>query len=90
MCIRDRGKFILKSIASAAALNVWIGIGMNAQNTPIAAPPADERLCICHIFGSCKYSSNSRMILLDAILSLCGIYRLNRLRKAIYLKISMI
>ncbi len=38
------GKFILNNIANAAELSVCIGKGIKAQNIPIAAPPADERL----------------------------------------------
>jgi hypothetical protein len=49
-----RGKLTLNVIANAADNNVCMGNGINAQNIPIAAPPAEERRCICQRLGSCR------------------------------------
>lgn len=46
------GKLHLKIIAKPAAINIWKGIGKNAQNNPIAHAPATERRRICHKFWS--------------------------------------
>ena len=51
-------------IASSAAINIWNGKGINAQNNPTATAPAQEFLFICHNDGSFNTSPNTPIILL--------------------------
>jgi hypothetical protein len=63
----------LKRIANKAASNIWKGIGITAQNKPIAIAPDTDRRFICQIPGSCSFGPSFFISGFSVMLVGCGI-----------------
>ena len=59
-------------IAPTAAINIWNGTGINAQNIPSATASEQERRFICHNDGSCRRGPSSLIQRFLTMTSGCG------------------